>query len=93
MWQTHDVDTLIDQRDQLLTERDELQQLWQAETRKADELRRQRDKALQALREYGWIDGAHHKQWVLDQVLRRLAGEDYENIVQTIDGWNTGVAP
>lgn len=19
--------------------------------------------------EYGWIDGAHHKQWVLDQVL------------------------
>jgi len=49
MWQTHDVDTLIDQRDQLRTERDELQQLWQAETRKADEMRRQRDEVAKEL--------------------------------------------
>ena len=22
------------------------------------------------INEYGWIDGAHHKQWILDQVMR-----------------------
>jgi hypothetical protein len=31
-------------------------------------------KALELIAEYGWIDGAHHKQWVLDQAARILTG-------------------
>lgn len=58
------------------------------------------DKALDIASQYGQIDGAHHKAWVIDQMVRALVGdaaayrawvEEYEN-----DGayvWNTGVAP
>jgi hypothetical protein len=31
-------------------------------------------KALHYASEYGYIDGAHHKQWVLDQMVRALTG-------------------
>ena len=47
--------------------------------------------AIKLIVEYGWIDGAHHKQWVLDQVLRQLAGDEYAAIVPT--DWDTGVSP
>jgi len=30
--------------------------------------------ALEIAREYGDIDGAHHKQWVIDQMMRTLTG-------------------
>lgn len=32
------------------------------------------DKALDFVDRYGGIDGSHHKQWVLDQVVRALTG-------------------
>lgn len=44
---------------------------------------------------YGWIDGAHHKQWVLDQILQ-IASENYEQLFENDDfaaGWDTGIAP
>lgn len=46
----------------------------------------------------GSIDGADHKQWVLDQVLRKLLGDDYDEYVERIGledeiEWDTGVAP
>lgn len=28
------------------------------------------------------VDGAHHKQWIIDQMVRILAGEDYEKWVK-----------
>lgn len=28
--------------------------------------------ALEVISKYGYIDGAHHKQWVLDQVVRYI---------------------
>jgi hypothetical protein len=31
-------------------------------------------KALHYASEYGYIDGAHHKQWVIDQMVRALTG-------------------
>ena len=31
-------------------------------------------KALDVLVEYGGIDGAHHKMWVIDQAIRHLLG-------------------
>ena len=57
--------------------------------------------ALHFINEYGGIDGAHHKQWVLDQVVRVLAdnynewvknhnaGEDGTNTYS----WDEGIAP
>ncbi len=51
---------------------------------------------------YGGNDGAHHKDWVIDQMVRVLAGEKYEEIVrEACDGedgantysWEVGIAP
>ena len=63
-----------------------------------------KDKAIEIIEEYGWMDGAHHKQWVLDQVVRALLGsnEEYEAWVARYekgdDGphtyeWDMGIAP
>lgn len=51
---------------------------------------------------YGGIDGAHHKDWVIDQMVRVLSGDEYEQIVADAkvgeDGpntyeWDVGIAP
>lgn len=45
------------------------------------------------------VDGACHKQWVIDQMLRSLLQEDYDTWVRAYnenDGyqdWDTGIAP
>ena len=58
--------------------------------------------ALDYIYRYGGIDGEHHKQWVLDQVVRSLTDEWYNEWVrQHNDGedgpntynWDTGIAP
>lgn len=58
--------------------------------------------ALAIAEDYGGIDGAHHKAWVIDQMVRALTGPDYENWVAAYiageDGpntynWDCGVAP
>jgi hypothetical protein len=38
-------------------------------------------KAVDLILRYGSVDGAHHKQWVLDQVLRILLEDNYEEAV------------
>ncbi len=48
--------------------------------------------------DYGDIDGAHHKQWVLDQCLKLAAGEAYTMMTAvyldlTGREWDTGIAP
>ena len=57
--------------------------------------------ALNLIMEFGSIDGAHHKQWVLDQVVRILA-DDYDLWVEAHnageDGpetyvWSKGIEP
>ncbi len=59
-------------------------------------------KAIDLAVQYGGIDGAHHKDWCIDQIVRILAGGDYEKIVKDAcageDGantysWNCGIAP
>lgn len=59
-------------------------------------------KAIEIAVQYGGIDGAHHKDWVIDQMVRVLAGDEYEQVVAlACDGadgpdtyeWNTGIAP
>ncbi len=54
--------------------------------------------ASRVIVKYGMTDGAHHKQWVLDQVLRELWGPTYEvsrKLLLEADGneWDEGIAP
>lgn len=58
--------------------------------------------ALQIAVDYGGIDGSHHKDWVIDQMARVLAGDGYDELVAQArsgrDGphtydWPTGSAP
>ena len=60
------------------------------------------DKAIELAVQFGGIDGDHHKAWVIDQMVRVLAGDKYEQIVaDAISGedgpntyaWDEGVAP
>lgn len=60
------------------------------------------EKALDIIIKYGSIDGAHHKDWVLDQVTRVLAGGGYEELVRAAKcgeygpetyEWGIGIAP
>lgn len=66
-------------------------------------------KALDIAVRYGGIDGAHHKQWCIDQMVRALTGcgglrtsAKYKELVADAcngeDGpntyeWDTGIAP
>jgi hypothetical protein len=59
-------------------------------------------KALNIAVRYGGIDGDHHKAWVIDQMVRALAGKGYEKLVRDAkageDGpdtyeWDEGIAP
>lgn len=52
--------------------------------------------------QYGGIDGDHHKAWVIDQMVRILAGDRYEQVVRdACDGedgpdtysWEVGIPP
>ena len=58
--------------------------------------------ALDVANRYGGIDGGHHKMWVIDQMVRLLAGPDYEKwVAEHNDGedgpdtyeWDCGIAP
>jgi hypothetical protein len=58
--------------------------------------------ALEIVMRYGGIDGAHHKDWVIDQMVRTLTGDRYEEWVkEACDGedgpdtyeWDVGIAP
>ena len=69
-----------------------------------DELDARIQAALELAR-VGQYDGAHHKTWVIDQMVRALTGSDYEAWVLAYedmdDGfdneegyhWDTGIAP
>lgn len=47
--------------------------------------------AVRFAADYGWIDGDHHKAWVIDQMLRSLLGESYAEVVG--DDWDEGTPP
>jgi hypothetical protein len=60
------------------------------------------EQAINMALDWGATDGAHHKQWALDQVVRILAGDRYEQVITDWcagpDGpymysWDTGIAP
>ena len=58
--------------------------------------------ALEVAQKYGGIDGDHHKAWVIDQMVRALTGDGYDQFVaDTCAGeegpdtyfWGEGIAP
>lgn len=58
--------------------------------------------ALEVARNHGNTDGAHHKAWVIDQMVRALTGPDYAAWVAAAKfgndgpntfGWDEGMAP
>lgn len=60
------------------------------------------EKAVELAVRYGGIDGEHHKAWVIDQMVRALTGDRYEQVVaEARDGeygpesysWDIGIAP
>ena len=64
----------------------------------------QTKEALGIIGMYGQIDGAHHKAWVIDQVVRALTREYYDEWVAEWEGeidengdkeyeWDPGIAP
>ncbi len=67
-------------------------------------LERRAAAAVDLVLRYGGVDGKHHQDWLQDQVVRLLMGEEYEDFVDFArrgeDGsseyayeWETGVAP
>ena len=59
-------------------------------------------KALALLKRYAGFDGSHHKDWLIDQVVRVLSGENYDkwivNYNDREDGpetysWSEGIPP
>jgi hypothetical protein len=60
------------------------------------------ERALSLINRFGGIDGAHHKTWVIDQVVRILAGDGYDEWVrqhcagdegQKTYSWDVGIPP
>lgn len=55
--------------------------------------------AIEVAFEYAGIDGAHHKMWTIDQMLRILLGKDYRKTIsernedKDYDPWDVGIAP
>lgn len=51
-------------------------------------------KATNIALEYGPFDGAHHKMWVIDQMLRAILGPDYsDTLLEKTEDWDFGIAP
>ena len=58
--------------------------------------------ALEIAREYGWVEGDHHRAWAIDQIVRKLTGDQYPEFVKRFcqgeDGpntyeWDVGITP
>ncbi len=62
---------------------------------------RQIHEALDLIYQYGGIDGGHHKQWLLDQIVRVLADDYKQWVIEHNKGkdgpdtysWDVGIAP
>lgn len=57
----------------------------------------ERNKVMEIGIMYGQTDGAHHKQWVIDQILRAIAGAAYPAMIETMKeiygDYDEGIAP
>lgn len=65
---------------------------------RVSQLEKQIAHALHIAESYGTVSGAHHKMWVIDQMVRALTGPDYDEWVEgydfeMTDFWSRGVHP
>ncbi|MCK5015896.1 MAG: hypothetical protein KAS32_02400 [Candidatus Peribacteraceae bacterium] len=56
------------------------------------------DAAVKIGVEMGGFDGSHHKDWVIDQMIRELVGDRYPQLVWDVtdghpENWECGIAP
>lgn len=60
------------------------------------------DTIMDVIESYGGIDGCHHKTWVIDQIVRAIKEDSYQDWVEAHchgeDGpntydWDEGIAP
>jgi len=62
------------------------------------------EKILNTIERYGMISGSHHKQWILNEILKTTLGDKYDEWVKEFnsykdennemyDNWDVGVAP
>lgn len=71
-----------------------------------DDILRQRNNAIERIFQSGMVDGAHHKQWVLDQALRALLEDEYDYYIKQhnteyldedgnneYEDWDVGIPP
>jgi len=67
-----------------------------------EDAQRRIDAALKIASEDGQVDGGHHKAWAIDQMVRVLCGDQYEQFIREYcageDGpdtylWDEGIAP
>lgn len=75
---------------------------YEANKIKLQELEEERKKVLDLIFEYGQIDGGHHKMWVIDQIVRILTKDKYNEWIKNyvydeetgdIYSWDKGIAP
>lgn len=68
----------------------------------AEVLKKRIDDAIELAVEHGGHDGADHKAWAIDKMVRILAGDKYNDVVKEAkageDGpdtydWDEGIAP
>lgn len=55
-------------------------------------------KAIDIAYEYSQVDGEHHKTWCIDQIVRALTDNNYNEFVKEYENngeykWNVGIAP
>jgi len=87
----HNTTLLIDQR--LVDQLQELVNVQASKNQKESKEKRILN-ALEIAVRYGSIDGAHHKAWVIDQMMRILAGDNYNELIKENGGeWDCGIAP
>ena len=62
-----------------------------------DQLEESINKALKIAYDYGGVGGVPQKTWVIDQMVRVLAGEYYDKIIEEAcvggNSWDCGTAP
>lgn len=55
------------------------------------------ESAIHMALKFGSVDGSHHKAWVIDQMLRFLAVDKYDELIAEygydVGEWDCGIAP